>query len=127
MFQNRFLIYLLTIVTTVMLCSCDHFTDCKDTILSEAVSPDSKLSATVFERDCGATTAKNTQVCIRLQSEPFNPKKHPSFLIFEGEGNVSLLWKNRDKLEIRLHQNIGTFRNDKEASGVQIDYISESN
>lgn len=37
---------------------------CANELLAEAVSPDGKLKAVVFQRDCGATTGFSTQVSV---------------------------------------------------------------
>jgi hypothetical protein len=37
---------------------------CANEVLSQTVSPDAKMKAVVFQRDCGATTGFSTQVSI---------------------------------------------------------------
>jgi hypothetical protein len=37
---------------------------CGNSVLAEAMSPDGKMKAVVFERDCGATTDFSTQVSV---------------------------------------------------------------
>lgn len=97
--------------------------DSVDTVLSESSSPDGQLIATVFERDCGATTAKNTQICFRRRTELFNSRNQPSFLVFEGDGKVVLSWESQNKLVIRLPRESKVFRENQEANGVKIEYV----
>lgn len=113
---------MLMLALAVGLSSCALF-DCANTVISESPSPSGQLLAVVFERDCGATTGTNTQICFRRSTEPFEPEKQPSFLVFEGDGRVSLSWKTPAHLVIRLPPDAKVFQNESEASGIKIEYV----
>lgn len=53
-------------VAAVVAVSMHGFGDssCANEVLAEAPSPDGKLKAVVFQRDCGATTSFSTQVSV---------------------------------------------------------------
>jgi hypothetical protein len=90
--------------------------------MSEAVSPNGQLVATVFERDCGATTAKNTQVSLRWRAEVFDYEKQPSFLIFQGSGDVQLSWEDATNLVVRAPSGAKVFRSERTKMGITIQY-----
>jgi hypothetical protein len=113
---------MLMVMFIAVFSSCTPLSDCADTVISESVSPDGQLLAVVFERDCGATTGKNTQICFRRRTESFDSKRQSSFLIFEGDGKVVLSWKTQSDLVIRLPQDAKVFRKEAKASGVRIGY-----
>ena len=96
--------------------------DCKDTVLLDSPSPNGKIIATVFERDCGATTAKNVQVCFRVSTAAFNPKQQESFLVLETDGKIELSWTNQDKLIVQVPNQSKIFRNKTDSNGVKIEY-----
>src|SRR5262245_308997 len=100
------------LLLTCFTCSCGQIVDCKDTILSESVSPDQNLIATVFERDCGATTAKNIQIALRPGREKFSAKRHPSFAVFETDKVVTAAWTNNSLL-ITIPSDAHSFRQEK--------------
>lgn len=93
-----------------------------DTVLFESPSPDGEQVTTVFERDCGATTAKNTQASLRYRNQPFNSKQQRSFFIAEGNDEIGLLWLNPRKLVVRVPQSSKVFRKEENAGGVSIIY-----
>jgi hypothetical protein len=107
--------------------SCDITGGCSDTIITESRSPNGQLVATVFERDCGATTAKNIQICLRLQSVPFGRKEPQSFLVFEGDTNVTVSWSGNDTLTVTLPPSAEIFRRDERQTGVSIRYLEKKN
>ena len=109
-------------LVALALSSCTRLSDCVNTVLSEVASPSGQFVATAFERDCGATTAKNTQASLRQRSEPFTYEKQTSFLIFEGSGNVVLSWKSETNLVVRLPSDAKIFRQEQNQLGIKIDY-----
>jgi hypothetical protein len=102
---------------------CTRLTDCVDTVLAESLSPDGLRVAVVFERDCGATTAKNTQVCFRKAQESFNTKEQVSFVVFESEKRPKLAWNESNKMTITLPAACKMFRQEAVASGITIKYV----
>jgi hypothetical protein len=88
----------------------------------ESTSPDKSTVAVVFERDCGATTAKNTQICFRQAEEMFDPKKQSSFLVFEGEQRPKLAWRDSNKLTVTLPVERKIYCQEATSSGIAIEY-----
>lgn len=79
--------------------SCGQTTLCGNSIKSEAQSPDGKYLATLFQRDCGATTDFSTIVNIRPFDSKFNPD-NGIVLLIGGQPNVSLRWIANSSLQI---------------------------
>jgi hypothetical protein len=42
--------------------------DCTNTIISTIPSPNAQWTATIFTRDCGATTNENAQITLRRET-----------------------------------------------------------
>ena len=113
----------LLVIVLMVLCLANFFFCaplCADTIISESVSPSGQLKAVVFERDCGATTATNTQICFR--GTAFYSTNQPSFLVFEADGKASLSWKAQKELVIRLPPGAKVFSQETEVSGIRVEY-----
>lgn len=73
--------------------------DCEDAIKVEMKSPDGKYIATLYERDCGATTDFSTIVNLRAGSAKFNGEDERVFVI-EGRPQVELVWKGNANLQL---------------------------
>lgn len=73
---------------------------CGNTVKSEVRSPDGKYIATLFERDCGATTDFSTIVSIRESSTEFKPDDLGVFVV-KGQPKIDLAWDGEAGL--RLH------------------------
>lgn len=98
---------------------------CVNTIVTEVVSPNRKLVATVYKRDCGATTLENTQVTIRKQTESFNPKKQKSVFIIETEKIVTVTWESNSLLKILFTDDGKIFRQEIYDENVKIMYVQQ--
>jgi hypothetical protein len=72
---------------------------CADKIVTESISPDGALKATVFIRDCGATTDFSEMVSIH---RPDNTFKDDSDLVFvaKGRGQLGVSWAGPRQLSI---------------------------
>lgn len=77
------------------LSGCDNglFGDCADAVKARARSPDGQYVATVFERDCGATTDFSTHVELRNTDELLTSSKHVSILTIAGRVTVDVKWR----------------------------------
>jgi hypothetical protein len=121
--QSGFAIFKLGLgIVFLSLSACSRLADCVDTVLMESPSPDGLTVAVVLERDCGATTAKNTQVCFRRAQDVFDPKRQLSFVVFESEKRPKVEWKNSTKLTITLPAESKVFRQKTTDSGIAIEY-----
>src|SRR2546423_14736532 len=79
---------------------CNVFSSgCGDTVLKEVSSPDMRYTATIYERDCGATTDFSTIANLRERSMKF---KGDSFgpLIVKGRHNLEVSWETNMKLRL---------------------------
>lgn len=76
--------------------------DCEDTIKLEAKSPDRKYVATLYERDCGATTDFSTIVNLREDSANFNGDDL-GIVIVKGQHKLDLVWDGNTKLQLQCH------------------------
>jgi hypothetical protein len=80
-----------------------RWTDCSNVILSEAVSSDGKRAATVFERNCGATTSFARFVSVRLAAAAFDPQAEKEYvLVVEGQPDIKVAWDAPDYLSVKF-------------------------
>ncbi len=77
---------------------------CDGEIYSSAPSPDGKLMAYAFERDCGATTGFSSFVIIRDAKEKLNLTADlvGNEIIFQADGDYhpNLKWKSKNNLQV---------------------------
>lgn len=90
----------LLLFLSVALISCGRGS-CSNVIVSEAVSPDKKYTATIFERNCGATTPFIQIVSLRFTKSKFNPENYSDWVFtIHGKTAVKLNWEDTNKLII---------------------------
>ena len=75
---------------------------CKDDRIGEVVSPDQKRVATIFVRDCGATTDFATRVEVRWRSSDRGDED--SVLGVEGEPDIQVHWLDDKTLAVKCDQ-----------------------
>jgi len=73
---------------------------CGVTVHKIIPAPGGKLSAVVFDIDCGATTGFNTQVSIAPVGREFSPDRYPAFLRLDGRHDIALKWLGERALEV---------------------------
>lgn len=73
---------------------------CEDEIKIEAISPNGEYVATLFERDCGATTDFATVVNIRSKSDKFVGGDGVVF-VGKGQPKVEIMWSGDSALRIK--------------------------
>jgi hypothetical protein len=76
--------------------------DCEDTVKTELKSPDGKYVATLYERDCGATTDFSTIVNLRDSSASFKGDDL-GIVIVKGQHKLDLVWDSDRKLRFQCH------------------------
>lgn len=82
-----------------MIASC--MPDCGDEVLSEAPSPSGKYIATVFERDCGATTDYASIVSVRDSSADFDGDDEESYVFtIDGRYKIDIQWDDERELVV---------------------------
>jgi hypothetical protein len=111
----------LPILVLISIFSGCGLSPCVDRVVSELPSPDGENVAVIFERDCGETTLKNIQVCLRKKSDAFDSKLQRSCFICEGDG-ATASWASSGKLIIRFASDSKVFRKETEQHGLQISY-----
>ena len=108
--------------TIVLLSLCGCMPDpCADAQISEAVSPDGKLRAVTFRRDCGATTKETVQVSIIPAKKPL-PNEAGNVFVAAGEPLIVVRWISDTHLSISGGGASGAFKADKSFQGVEITY-----
>jgi hypothetical protein len=74
---------------------------CGNDLVSESISTDGKYVASVFERNCGATTPYVQVVSLRLSNTKLNPENHDDWVFtIHGKSKVELFWENANRLNI---------------------------
>ncbi len=77
---------------------------CGGEIYATAQSPDKMLTATAFERDCGATTGFSTFIIVRLTNEKLDLTKDlvagEIIFIADGDYHPHLKWTTKDELTV---------------------------
>jgi hypothetical protein len=117
----------------------EHFFSdmCENTVFDQVPSPSGKYKAVLFQIDCGATAAFNSQVAIVDggfdTSKPKSLTK--SFFVADSDHGrapagvtrgpaVQLIWLSDEQLELRHHQSARIFRSDSNQRGVAIRYVT---
>ena len=109
---------------------------CGNDIGKEVLSPDGKLKAVVFERDCGATTDFSTQISLIKASQPLpHGSSGNVFAADSDHGNVGvdvkgilpidLSWDDNNKLLIRYPARARVFSEVRQYKGVQLRYVAD--
>jgi hypothetical protein len=95
---------------------------CADRVFSEVPSPDGRVIATLFERDCGATTNFVTSVSLRASSKPFNRKRQGSVAQAKGPQCISVRWRDNRHLAVTISKDAQVYKQDNDWRDVKIDY-----
>lgn len=120
--RHSFARALLGLVCIAPFTSCFSLFDCANTVLFEVPSPGNKKVATVFERDCGATTAANNQVLIRVPNQKPKFEKGKSVVVYEGSKDLRVEWVDDENLKIWIPPASKVFRKEEQSMGVRITY-----
>ncbi len=96
---------------------------CSDTIKSGSVSQDNALKATVFIRDCGATTDFSTIVSLHRPNSGYRDEANFIF-VAKGEHPLHVEWNNSHKLilECASCQRKDIFREVVKLGKIDIEY-----
>lgn len=137
--KNDVLVLLTVVIISIGGCGAllDHlFSDmCATTVIDQVASPSGNLKAVVFQIDCGATSAFNSQVAIVSGDRSISGKDSlpKSFFVAdrdhgrapEGKEHgpeLQLSWLSDSSLEIQHHELARIIRAEKSSKGVAIDY-----
>src|SRR5437762_13559666 len=76
-------------------------TDCGNEVLREATSIDRQLTATVFERSCGATSPFTRIVSVRRAGSRFDGENRDEWVfVIQGRPEIRLMWPSAEKLAV---------------------------
>jgi hypothetical protein len=91
---------LLRILSLPLLTGCASFI-CGNDIIQEAISPDGQFIATVFERDCGATTPYYRIVSLRKAKRSFDTEAKDDWVFnIKWQPEIKVLWTSHNNLSI---------------------------
>lgn len=131
---------LIVILPFIAVCSCGCADPCANTIISETGSPDGRLKAIVFRRDCGATTDFSAHVSVVDSDERVLPAAtllrstkagnvfvadtdHGSAPSAAGGGPpVKIDWVGPKRLRIIHDERVRVFKAEKTIADVEIEY-----
>lgn len=83
----------------LLVAGCDA--PCSNRFLHESASPDGKYVASIFERNCGATTPYVRVVSLREVSSKFDPARNEDWVFtVHGRANIRLTWVDKSELKI---------------------------
>lgn len=67
----------------------------------EKVSPNGEVTASFFERNCGATTPYIQVVSLRLSDEKFEPENYDDWVFtIHGRSKIRINWEETNRLSI---------------------------
>lgn len=105
---------------------------CSNNVITEVISPDGKMKAVTFQRDCGATTDFSTHVIIIPAGSTFDKDGSSIFVADTNKGKapagqnggpeVRTRWLSTDKLQIEYHKLSGVHRSETKSNGASILY-----
>ena len=122
-----------TIALSLCLFGCAD--PCLNTPVDQAISPDGKLKAAIFVRDCGATSTWSTQVSIIEAGDSYGPRGN-IFIVDDGHNDVErnaargpqvdVEWTGSNRLLITYAARSRTFLQEYEFDGIAINYETRS-
>lgn len=97
---------------------------CGNVVLEESISPDGKKVASLFERNCGATTNYVQVVIIRESESSFEGNKTEDFIFtMTGQQKIEIQWENANHLVIKRPSNANDiFKELKSWEGIEVSY-----
>ena len=101
------------------------FASCDNEIVQEAVSPDGRLRAVLFSRNCGATTGFQTQISI-IESSDDLPDEPANTFITEGHPDYTraeLKWLDAGTLVVVTSAPDLAHKAERYVDGVTVDYV----
>lgn len=115
--------YLSLLIIIPMIAGCSS--DCTNRLIQTFPSPDSSLTAFVYERNCGATTGFNRQVVVMKSGKKFPPHAGPdSFFAIDGSPKVQIEWKTAGEIAVKYELGYEVIRAETNSEYVRINYES---
>jgi len=96
------LILLVLFAPLLLLAISEHdFSLCGNELLSESKSPGGKYIASVFERNCGATTPYVRVVSLRSAGKEFDPEDNENWIFsIRGQAEITAAWASDEEVSI---------------------------
>lgn len=92
--------FLLCFAIIAFITSCNNDL-CNNSLRDEKISPNRKITASFFERNCGATTPYVQVVSLRFSDKKFNPEHFDDWVFtIHGRSKIKINWEETDKLSI---------------------------
>jgi hypothetical protein len=96
---------------------------CGDQVMTEVPSPAKKYVATLFERNCGATTSYVRVVTLRPFGDKLNSGRTKDWVfVTEGQPTMRLTWKDDKSLEVYFSGGASVSRQQGTWKDVKISY-----
>jgi len=131
----RFCLAVLLTAPALVLGTTACAADCANRAVGTVASPDARLTAIIFERDCGATTGASTQISVLPSGQPavgggnvfIADTDHGAAPAGEGGGPaVRVRWVGRDTLEVRYHPRARRFAPQSRPEGITVRLVPDS-
>lgn len=118
--------WILPVLFSWVASGCGH-TACGDEVLTEMASPDGQYIATVFERNCGATTDFSRNVALRQKAASFDGNGTDNVVfVIKGQRDIDMRWLNINHLVIRRSPNRDQIFKEKESwKEIKISYVTD--
>ena len=119
-----------TFLCLAALTACSGLSDCGDQVLVEKISPDGQHVATLFVRDCGATTGYATQLAITKRGVPFD-RTTVVFIADDDHGSAltqgpaiwtEMRWTNSTELFFAYAEKARIVRRRDQVDGIHVRY-----
>ena len=123
--QTRTPITPLMILTFLTSCTPKLF-ECGNTTIGEQLPPGGKYIATIYHRDCGATTAVSVNVSLRPSSAKFAAEDFPPVFVGDESSLVATEWRDATHLTIRIVSQGTAFKSVPQWRDVVIEYSGSS-
>jgi len=95
---------------------------CGNEVLHQELSPNKKLKAVIFQRDCGATTEFSTQISLLNAAEKLPNWKGNLFIGNDLSGIITAKWKSNSLLEIGGTNGGSSSKQENSLENVEIRY-----
>jgi hypothetical protein len=130
------LLYALLIITIVLgsVYACmDYFFGgmCGNQIVEEIPSPNKKLKAIIFTRDCGATTGFSTQLSILEIDDELENETGNTFILSDkakgpvfdnGGSKIKVIWVNDNSLTVYFDRRTDVGKQEEEVEDIEVTY-----
>jgi hypothetical protein len=81
---------------------------CGNAVIREVLSPDHRIKAVIFQRNCGATTSFSTQVSL-LPAQGTLPNHSGNIFVTDDINDISVRWLSVTQLKIIYDRHTRTF------------------